>query len=118
MDMNDVRHRSLDPARDSERWESLVRGIVQAAGPELGRRRQQAGVMPTLLSWARPALSAAATIALLFSLGVAVNAARPAPAAVPRLADALVPDEVARWLVDGYQPTVAEVVVALEEAIR
>ncbi len=118
MDMSEARHRPLDPGRGPDRWEAAVEGIMRAAAPELARRRQQAGLMPTLLAWARPALSAAATIAVLFSLGVAVNAGRAAPASEPTLADALVPDEVARWLIEGYQPTVTEVVVALEEAIR
>jgi hypothetical protein len=110
----------LDARTDPVRWEALVGAVVGAAELELRRRRRDVTLAGTLLAWARPALSAAATIALLVSASLALSVGR-APeeeASVPTLASALVPEEVAAWLVGGYEPTVTEVVVALEEMER
>lgn len=112
--------RDLDPRTDPVRWEAMVNAVVGAADPELRRRRREVTLAGALLAWARPALSAAATIALLVSASLAVSEAR-APeeeATVSTLAGALVPEELAAWLVAGYEPTVTEVVVALEEMER
>lgn len=119
MDRDTDRRGRLDPALDPGGWESLVGGIMEASGPELARRRDQMSLTSTLLVWARPALSAAATIAILLSVTAAL-VSRPGAGemAEPLLADALVPGEVAQWLVAGYQPTVTEVVAALEEVVR
>jgi len=111
---NDVR--ALDPDRNPERWERLVGGIVSSAAPELVRRRQTADLPELVLQWARPALATAATVALLISAAAVL---RPGGGAVnlaeASVASALVPESYAAWLVAGYQPTVTELVVALEE---
>lgn len=119
MDRNTGQRGHLDPTLDPARWESLVGGIMEASEHELARRRDQMNFTSTLLVWARPALSAAATIAVLLSVTAAL-VSRPGAGdmAEPLLADALVPGEVAQWLVAGYQPTVTEVVAALEEVVR
>jgi hypothetical protein len=108
----------LDPARDPARWEALVGGIVQSATPELERRRGQVTLTAMLVDWARPALSAAAAIAVLLSVSLALTRGGVSAEGDPSLANALVPDALAAWLVDGYQPTVTEVVVALEQVVR
>lgn len=118
MNRPDERLEALDPAADPVRWEALVGTIVQAADGELDRRRASLTLTAAVLQWARPALSAAATIALLFSVGVAVSRSARTPVEDASLAGALVPEELAPWLVDGEQPTVAEVVVALERVVR
>ena len=102
-----------------ERREWLVASIVEAAEPELLRRREQLNVTAVMVAWARPTLSAAATVVLLVSAAVAL-VGRTAETAVasPPIESAIVPEEMAAWLVAGYQPTVTEFVVALEEVRR
>lgn len=118
-DRGGKRSLELDPARDPQRWETLISAIVEAAGPELARRRGKADLPGLLLQWARPALATAATVALLASAaallrgGGTVGEAAEAP-----LASAVVPESYAAWLVADYQPTVTELVVALEEVGR
>lgn len=118
MDRTEPGQNGLDPDRDPRGWETAVGGIMLAAGPELDRRRAGVSLTNALLAWARPALSAAATIALLISASAMLARGGAGEAADPRLADALVPEAVAAWLMAGYQPTVTEVVAALEEAVR
>lgn len=118
MDRTETGQNGLAPDRDPQRWEAAVGGIMLAAGPELDRRRGGVSLTNTLLAWARPALSAAATIALLISASAMLARGSAGEAADAGLADALVPEAVAAWLVAGYQPTVTEVVAALEEAVR
>lgn len=119
MDTNDGRHPELDPARDARRWEALVGGIVHAAAPELVRRRGSATLTGALLAWARPALSAAATIAILLTVSAMMaRGGQGEASAQASLASALVPEELVAWLVADYQPTVTEVVFALEEVVR
>jgi hypothetical protein len=118
MDRTEPGRDGLDPGRDPRRWEAVVGGIMLAAEPELERRRVGVSLTNTLLAWARPALSAAATIALLISASAMLMRGGAGEAADAGLADALMPEAVAAWLVAGYQPTVTEVVVALEEVVR
>jgi hypothetical protein len=96
----------------------LVGGIVHAAAPELVRRRGSATLTGALLAWARPALSAAATIAILLTVSAMMTRGGQAEASQASLASALVPEELVAWLVADYQPTVTEVVFALEEVVR
>ena len=108
--------RALDPDRDPARWEWVVGTIMSAAAPELIRRRQSADLPEIVLQWARPALATAATVALLISAAAVL---RPGGGAMnvaeASVAGALVPESYAAWLVAGYEPTVTELVVALEE---
>lgn len=110
---------ALDPAGHPRRWEELVSEIVTAASPELERRRAGADVPGVLLRWARPALATAATVVLVVS-GAALleGPGSTAEADETPLASAVVPESYAAWLVAGYEPTVTELVVALEEVGR
>lgn len=112
---------ALEPETDATGWESMVGSIMASADFELRRRRRDVTLTGTLLAWARPALSAAATVALLLSAAAVLDFASPVDpteAAEPSVASALVPEAVAAWLIAGYEPTVAEVVLALEEEVR
>jgi hypothetical protein len=108
--------RALDPVRDPARWEQLVGAIVTSARPELVRRRRSANLPDLVLQWARPALATAATVALLVSAAAVL---RPGgvqtEVATASVAGAVVPERYAAWLVAGYEPTVAELMVALED---
>lgn len=121
MDTREDRRGPLDPLTAPGRWERTVASIVASAGDELERRARERTLLGNLLAWSRPALSAAATVAILLSASLAllsIGGGGEAVASEAPLASALVPEEVAAWLVAGYQPTVTEVVVAMEEAVR
>jgi hypothetical protein len=58
---------ALDPRRDHEQWERMVRQIMTRSSAELQRRQGSAvfGLFDGLLTWSRPALAAAAALAAL-----------------------------------------------------
>ncbi len=101
--------------------ERLVRRVMEAALPELQRRATERGAMVVLADWARPALAAAALIALASAL--ALGLARPGAAALPApstgFAEALnVPAPVSTWIVTEREPTVGDMIAAVEGGIR
>jgi len=109
--------RRLDPAHDPARWEATVRRFVEAAGPELSRRRRWRGEAPGLLfdRWALPLLAAAASLLLLLAgaslvRGPAAGIGGSGELTAPRLEDVLFPPVVARWIAEEAEPTVEEVV--------
>ena len=58
---------ALDPSRDSDRWELMVRQIMWRSTAELQRRQSSAvfGLFDGLVAWARPALATAAALTLI-----------------------------------------------------
>ncbi len=58
---------ALDPRRDTDRWEQMVRQIMWRSTAELQRRQGSAvfGLFDGLVAWSRPALTAAAALATL-----------------------------------------------------
>lgn len=62
----------LNPARDGARWDGLVRGLASRAH---AARRRRFTVVGQLLAWSRPALGAAACVALLGAFGIAFGGA-------------------------------------------
>lgn len=94
--------------------ETLVASIMARAKPEL-RRRQATDVSPMLVlsRWLRPALAAAAVLAVVCVSVLALEWAPASPGA--GLADALaVPRPADEWLVGERAPTVADVLLAME----
>ena len=61
----------LDPSRDPERWEAMVRGIVDRAAPILAGYAAR-GPAELLAAWLRPTLAAAAIVSAL-ALGALVS---------------------------------------------
>lgn len=110
----------LDPSRDPERWESMVRGIVGRAAPILAGYADR-GPAEVLADWLRPTLAAAAVVSAL-ALGVLAAGSREPEAsanATIGLGDALgYPAPVATWVSTGQTPTIEELVVAMEERNR
>lgn len=111
----------LDPTRDTERWESMVRGIVERAAPILAGYAAR-GPADWLVSWSRPALAAAAVVSAL-AIGALVAGGREpetgASAQAIGLGDALgYPAPVSAWVSTGQTPTIEELVVAMEERNR
>ncbi len=58
---------SLDPSRDTERWNRLVESIADRA---LAHHKQRLTVSYQLLAWFGPVLAIAATVALVISARV------------------------------------------------
>lgn len=113
-DWNEPRYdrSDLDPVLHPEAWEALVARINTAAAPLLARRRP-ASVFQTLASWRRPValgsfglVAAAALVILLL----------PAPRTTSdvTLAEVVMPITVAAWIEGSYEPTVLELVQAVD----
>ena len=106
----------LDPGMNPARWEAIVAGILERAGPILAARRRQ-GLTGTLSGWQRPVLAGAAGLA---AAGLAVMILLPggdsAPAEVS-LAEVVMPLPVVAWMDGGDAPTAIELVDAVEEYV-
>jgi hypothetical protein len=76
----------LDPERDPDRWEALLRRTRAAARGELARR----SLAGPLARWVRPALAMAASLVVAAGGVLALTEAAPQPAAgqVPGVAEA------------------------------
>ena len=114
---------ALDPTADPDRFDGIVSRIMEAARPELARRRELAAPLVYVSAWWRPALRAAAVI-ILVSAGLLVGfehrAAGTAEVRGERtlraeLAAALgVPDALSGWVGGGEVPDPGELVLTLE----
>ena len=108
----------LDPMRDPERWESMVRGIVDRAAPILAGYAAR-GPAELLAAWLRPTLAAAAVVSVLALGALAAGSREPETGATIGLGDALsYPEPVTAWVSTGQTPTIEELVVAMEERNR
>jgi hypothetical protein len=111
----------LDPMRDPERWESMVRAIVERAAPILEGYRAR-GPADLLAAWLRPTLAAAAVVSAVAIGALAAVSREPDTGAAPApigLGDALgYPAPVTTWVSTGQTPTIEELVVAMEERSR
>jgi len=109
--------RPLQDYRASDfRLETLAKRIVEAAGPELARRRQEDSLWLVLTGWTKPVLSAAAVWVLVSAsvLGFASAGEADLESSSLTLAEALLPEELAPMYYDGNEFTLAELVSALE----
>jgi hypothetical protein len=79
----------LDPQRDPERWEALLRGTRAAAAGELARRAFAAGPGGSLARWVRPALALAASLVITAAGMLALAERTPANSAAPGVAEAM-----------------------------
>ena len=114
---------ALDPTADPERFDAVVGRIMEAARPELARRRQTADPLISVSIWWRPAVRAAAAVVLV-SAGLLVGFDhRSTRTGEPRgertmraeLAAALgVPDPLSGWMDRGEVPDPGELVLTLE----
>jgi len=107
----------LDPSADRLHWERLVASVMARAGAELSRRAAQRTPLVLLAWWAKPALSAAAVIAAI-AIGTLVFTEREMaePERMMGIADALeVPPPVDAWLVEERDPTMSDVIMALDD---
>jgi hypothetical protein len=80
----------LDPERDPDRWEALLRGTRAAAAGELARRAFAAGPAGQLARWVRPALALAASLVIAAAGMLALAEGTPqTAAAAPGVAEAM-----------------------------
>ena len=105
---------------NEQKRDRLVASIMEAALPELARRRKAAGPWGVLDRWSRELVAAAAIVAALAVTAlVQMSAGGPAEAQVLTVADALVPESVAEWLESGEGPGAGDLLVDFaEEAQR
>lgn len=105
----------LDPTRDPERFDGIVRSIVGSASSQLVARRARATVFGQVSLWWRPLLAAAAITGVV-ALAALARLDDSAQAAAPTgLAEALgVPDPIAEWVRSDQVPTATELLIGLE----
>jgi hypothetical protein len=95
------------------RREQLVGAVMADARTELARRVTDVSPFAVLSAWSRPALVAAAILAAV-CLSMLSRQTGMTPGA--GVADALaVPTPAVAWLVGDREPTVADLIVAMEE---
>lgn len=105
---------------DDDRTDRMLAAIMRMARPELERRGAGAeiDVLDVLAQWVRPALAAAAVLAIASSLiltrGVTRDAETVSGPAVAA-AEAVLPAHVATWLDEGRAPATTDVVAMLED---
>jgi hypothetical protein len=121
MDEQPIDLRPLDPTLDHERWERRIATITALAAPELARRALSADVVTgpslVLLGWFRPALSAAAVLALCAGAALVMLLQPPATPepATPAMTETLrLPAPVALWLGEEQPPSVADLATAVQ----
>lgn len=121
MDTDRVDLSALDLPADVERWERLVQGILWRAAPELARRAAVGGTFELLGSWARPMIAAAAAVAAV-ATATMLRVSGPAELQAGSgqgVVEALhVPEPLAHWLAEDRGPTVADLVLTLEDDHR
>ncbi|HEV8578976.1 MAG TPA: hypothetical protein VGX68_07810 [Thermoanaerobaculia bacterium] len=115
MDERPIDLTPLDPTLDGERWERRIAAIARLAAPELARRAASAASPElVLLGWFRPALSAAAVLALCAGGALAMfQGAEKAPGPAAAVDALRLPAPVALWL-DDQPPTVADLALAVQ----
>ncbi|HEV7703776.1 MAG TPA: hypothetical protein VGO46_05755 [Gemmatimonadaceae bacterium] len=107
---------SLYPARADAEWDSLVRGIMKGAAPELARRREERGLVRSILRWARPVSVAAAAVLLVGSIGLAVtnDAEAMVTASAPSFAEVVDREPASTLLASDLPPSASDLERALE----
>jgi hypothetical protein len=118
--MSIPRSRGQGNGKEPDRWEDLVRRITAAAAFELARRRSEESVTLIFARWSRRLIPAAAVVAALSSalLGVHGLGVSGPDETSPTLAEAMTPGPLALWFHSTNEPTLVEMVSALEEVSR
>ena len=106
---------SLDPTRDTEQFDAIVRSITAAATDQLAARRARATVVGQVVSWWRPLLAAAAIVGIV-SIGALARSKTSATTTETEvgLAEAIgMPQQIAEWVLAEDVPTPTELLVVL-----
>ena len=108
----------LDLDNDPERFEKLVGTITWRARIELARRAARREVSPVeaVAVWYRPAIAAAAAIAVVsLTLLSTVGKANNEVATGAYMSSAEVPAALSSWYEEGTSPTAADLIVVADE---
>jgi hypothetical protein len=108
---------ALYPRRASAEWDALAAGIMKAAAPELERRRDERGLVRSILRLARPVSVAAAAVLLFGAIGLAVTSdaeATMTTAAAPTFAEVLDREPASTLLAANRPPSAIDLESALE----
>jgi hypothetical protein len=100
---------ALDPSRDPERWDRMVRSVAARA---VAARRRRNSVRGQLVAWTRPVLAAAASLALASWAGALASGRgrHEAPPPEQREEPAFV---VAQWAASGQVPSTSRILEVL-----
>lgn len=117
--MNDERIdlSSLGLSQDPERMERMVGGVMWRARSDLARRSRALGPVEAVAAWFKPALAAAAAIAVI-SVGALTSVQRSDADPVQvgaYMSGTDVPPAATGWYEEGGSPTAAELLVAADE---
>jgi len=107
---------SLYPTRADAEWETLVASIVRGAAPELARRREERGVVRSILRWARPVGLAAAAVLVIGAIGLAVTTDAEAVTTTtnPSFAEVVDREPASVLLASDHPPSAGDLERALE----
>jgi hypothetical protein len=107
---------TLYPERAKSEWDALAAGIMKAALPELERRRNERGLVRSILRLARPVSLAAAALLLLGALGLAVtsDAEATVPVAAPSFAEVVDREPASTLLANDRAPSENDLASVLE----
>ena len=101
----------LDPRGDPPRFDRLVRAIVQDAHVDAQRRSTATAILVELARWTRPALAAAAVVAIAAAGTLMYRRPQPSPRDAG-LDEAGIPVAIAEWARTGSHPSALELVAA------
>ena len=107
---------SLYPARANTEWDALAAGIMKVAMPELERRREERGLVRSILRFAWPVSVAAAAVLLFGSIGLTVtsDAEASTTSASPSFAEVVDGEPASTLLASDRPPSASDVEYALE----
>lgn len=100
---------SLDPSRDSERWQKLVQSLADRA---FAKRQQQLTIGYQMAAWARPVLAVAAAVTLAFGANVWLNHERRSALTLRPVEPAFV---LATWAAADERPATSNILQVLGE---
>ena len=81
---------ALDPSRDAQRWERMLSSVID----RVHKKRRPRSISLQLVSWARPTLAIAASLALVVWVGALVGRS-------PRTQPPELTQAMSQWLVNG-----------------
>ena len=111
---------SLYPARGEAEWDALVSGIMKSAAPELARRRDERGLVRSILRWSRPVGIAAAAVLVFGAIGLAVtnDAEAMATVSAPSFAEVVDREPASALLALDRPPSASDLERVLESSLR
>ena len=100
---------TIDPSRDTQRWDRLVASVASRA---IEARQRRMTISRQLVAWARPVLAIAAAVALGIWAGALLNADRNEAATATREDPVYT---LAGWAITDQVPSTTEIMKVLGE---